>query len=396
VEDTRELLDNIPYAPTKGQFKIYLIDEVHMLSGHSFNALLKTLEEPPAHVKFLLATTDPQKLPATVLSRCLQFHLTKMTTEQIEQQLTHILLSEKIAFEKNALSLIGESANGSMRDALSLLDQCIAYGNGEIKKTDIQSALGLSDHADITALLEAIHLSDANRTLLLTQQWASIGAHFGNALSEVLTQLYQLSVMQSLDKSPFPNISPALTKLAQMISREDVQLYYQIALTGQRDLPLAPTAQIGFEMIVLRMIAFKPTEKKSSAPEIKSSQKKDLESSSWNEILNELSLSGPALALAQHCALVEKHENELQFKLEPKYAALASARLQQRIQDAVNSYLGRSMKLTIKAESHQHETPAELMVKQNEEKKATAKKAIAADAAVQRIVKTFDATVIDN
>ncbi|EKD77990.1 MAG: hypothetical protein ACD_42C00093G0001, partial [uncultured bacterium] len=150
VEDTRELLDNIPYAPTAGRFKVYLIDEVHMLSGHSFNALLKTLEEPPAHVKFLLATTDPQKLPATVLSRCLQFHLSKMTVDQIEKQLAFILTSEKIKFESDALRLIAESSNGSMRDSLSLLDQCIAYGNGQIKTAETQTMLGLSNQADIT------------------------------------------------------------------------------------------------------------------------------------------------------------------------------------------------------------------------------------------------------
>ena len=207
VEDTRELLDNIPYAPTKGKFKVYLIDEVHMLSGHSFNALLKTLEEPPSHVKFLLATTDPQKLPATVLSRCLQFHLSKMTPEQIDEQLTHILQSEKIKFEQDALALISESANGSMRDALSLLDQCIAYGNGEIKKFETQSMLGLSDQAEVTALIKAIHASDAETALSLTKKWASTGAHFTNCLSEMLTQLYQLTVMQALEKSPFHNTS---------------------------------------------------------------------------------------------------------------------------------------------------------------------------------------------
>lgn len=401
VEDTRELLDNIPYAPTKGKFKVYLIDEVHMLSGHSFNALLKTLEEPPSHVKFLLATTDPQKLPATVLSRCLQFHLSKMTPEQIDEQLTHILQSEKIKFEHDALPLISESANGSMRDALSLLDQCIAYGNGEIKKFETQAMLGLSDQVEVTALIKAIHASDAETALSLTKKWASIGAHFANCLSEMLTQLYQLTVMQSLEKSPFHNASAELKNLATMLSREDVQLYYQIALIGQRDLSLAPTAQIGFEMIVLRMIAFHPGTNRAEKKTVTQSEKsvkqveKQEKSPNWNEILPSLGLMGPTLALAQHCALHTLTQNELQLILRPKYAALSNARQQQRIQDAMTTYAGHPVKVTIRIVENQIETPAEVMVKRAEEKKESAKKAIASDAAVQRIVKTFDATVID-
>src|SRR3989338_4777239 len=187
VEDTRELLDNIPYAPTKGQYKVYLIDEVHMLSGHSFNALLKTLEEPPAHVKFLLATTDPQKLPATVLSRCLQFHLSKMTIDQIEKQLQFILNAEKIKFENDALNLIATSSNGSMRDSLSLLDQCIAYGNGKISTAETRAMLGLSNKAEITALLKAIHARDADAALSLTKSWEKNGVNFARCLSELLT-----------------------------------------------------------------------------------------------------------------------------------------------------------------------------------------------------------------
>lgn len=398
VEDTRELLDNIPYAPTKGKFKVYLIDEVHMLSGHSFNALLKTLEEPPAHVKFLLATTDPQKLPATVLSRCLQFHLAKMTPEQIDEQLAHILKAEKIKFEQDALALISESANGSMRDALSLLDQCIAYGNGEIKKSETQAMLGLSNQAEITALIKAIHLSDAETVLSLTKKWASIGAHFANCLSEMLTQLYQLTVIQALEKSPFHNTSAELKNLAAMISREDVQLYYQIALMGKQDLPLAPTAQIGFEMVALRMIAFHPgvknTEKKTVV-KVEKTTKTPEKSSNWDEILNSLGLTGPTLALAQHCALRTLTQNELQLVLHPKYAALSNPRQLQRIQDAMTAYAGGPVKVNIRVEENQLETPADIALTRSAEKKESTKRAIASDAAVQRIVKTFDATVID-
>lgn len=256
VEDTRELLDNIPYAPTKGKYKIYLIDEVHMLSNHSFNALLKTLEEPPEHVKFLLATTDPQKLPVTVLSRCLQFHLSKLSQEQIEQQLSSILTAEHITFEQSALSYIAESANGSMRDALSLLDQCIAYGNGQVNATETQQLLGLTNNADILNLLKAIHLQDAKMALSLTASWANQGVNFSRCLSSLLTQLYRISIIQTLDIGS----NSALKDIVSSISREDIQLYYQIALIGQRDLPLAPTPHIGFEMIMMRMMAFIPTQ----------------------------------------------------------------------------------------------------------------------------------------
>src|SRR3989338_4162953 len=183
VEDTRELLNNIPYAPTKGKFKVYLIDEVHMLSGHSFNALLKTLEEPPSHVKFLLATTDPQKLPVTVLSRCLQFHLRPMPLEKIANHLADILHQEGVSFEVDALTFIAESANGSMRDSLSLLDQCVAYGNGQVKKSETQAMLGLSDHADEFELLKSIYKNDAQSALTLTQKWAKNGIHFSRCLS---------------------------------------------------------------------------------------------------------------------------------------------------------------------------------------------------------------------
>lgn len=201
VEDTRELLDNIPYSPTKGKFKVYLIDEVHMLSTHSFNALLKTLEEPPEHVKFLLATTDPQKLPATVLSRCLQFHLSKMIPDQIEKQLAFILESEKIAFENAALTLISMSSNGSMRDSLSLLDQCIAYGNGKITAAETQRLLGLSDQTEITALLKAIHEIDAQTALSLTKNGLTMAFIFHAAYPNCLPSSIK-SLFYNFQKTP--------------------------------------------------------------------------------------------------------------------------------------------------------------------------------------------------
>ncbi|OGT43757.1 MAG: DNA polymerase III, subunit gamma and tau [Gammaproteobacteria bacterium RIFCSPHIGHO2_12_FULL_40_19] len=416
VEDTRELLDNIPYAPLKGRFKVYLIDEVHMLSGHSFNALLKTLEEPPSHVKFLLATTDPQKLPATVLSRCLQFHLAKMMPEQIETQLAFILESEKIAFEKDALPFISYSANGSMRDALSLLDQCIAYGNGKITASETQKMLGLSDQIEMVALLKAIHANNAEGALTLTKNWAEKGVNFTRCLSELLTQLYQIAVLQSIPQATLQISNPELKNCAREMSREAVQLHYQIALIGQRDLPLAPTAQIGFEMIVLRMMAFIPEKtaehvsevsaeagtrsahNKPTATPLKTSAPTTPQNSStdWNTVLQQLKLTGPTLALANHCGMRELTNDALHLTLQPKYSALLNARQQQRIQDAITLHMNRPVKVTISIADNKTETPADLAVRTQEAHKQSAKKAISADQTLQRIVKTFDATVIED
>ncbi|MCX7120525.1 MAG: DNA polymerase III subunit gamma/tau [Gammaproteobacteria bacterium] len=408
VEDTRELLDNIPYAPTKGKFKIYLIDEVHMLSTHSFNALLKTLEEPPEHVKFLLATTDPQKLPATVLSRCLQFHLSKMIPEQIEKQLAHILVSEKIDFEAGALALISTSSNGSMRDSLSLLDQCIAYGNGKITTTETQSLLGLSDQTEITTLLKAIHENNAQAALSLTQKWADNGIHFSRCLSELLTQLYQITVLQFTEGAVFNAANPELKNMARALSPEDAQLYYQIALIGQRDLPLAPTAQIGFEMIVMRIMAFTITETKAQTKPLTSTHahvstatttvKNDV-ATSWNTLLSELKLAGPTLALAQHCNLRELKNGVLQLSIQPKYSALLNTKHQERIEEAFAANKGEKIKVTITIEKNKEnmmDTPADMAVRAHEADKQSAKIAISADPSIHRIVTTFDAKLLED
>lgn len=393
VEDTRELLDHIPYAPTKGKYKIYLIDEVHMLSGHSFNALLKTLEEPPEHVKFLLATTDPQKLPATVLSRCLQFHLTKLSQTQIEKQLSAVLSAEKIHFENDALFCIAESANGSLRDALSLLDQCIAYGNGQIKTTEVRTMLGLTSRAEILELLKAIHAHDAKKALALTATWTTNGINFLQNLSDLLTNLYQISILQILDTTQHSE----LKNIANAISREDIQLYYQIALIGQRDLPLAPTAQIGFEMTVMRMMAFTPNHANvntsASTPTPCNTVKQNTD---WSALIAELQLSGPTLAFAQHCSLRSLTDNILHLTIQPKYVALLNVRHQERIQDAFIQKRSQVIKVKITVEEITAETPAERITRLQEAQKTSAKKEISADHGVQRIVKTFDATLFQD
>jgi DNA polymerase-3 subunit gamma/tau len=260
VEDTRELLDNVQYAPTRGRFKVYLIDEVHMLSGHSFNALLKTLEEPPPHVKFLLATTDPQKLPVTILSRCLQFALKAMSPERVVGHLKHVLEQEMVGFEERALWELGRGASGSMRDALSLTDQAIAFGNGKLTEAEVRSMLGSIDRDLVFRVLEALNTGDARAILGVVADLAEQSVDFAGALGELISTLHRLAVAQHLPDAIDNALGDQerLRALAGSISSEDVQLYYQIGLHGRRDLPLAADPRSGFEMTLLRMLSFRP------------------------------------------------------------------------------------------------------------------------------------------
>jgi len=253
VDDTRELLDNVQYAPTNGRFKVYLIDEVHMLSTASFNALLKTLEEPPPRVKFLLATTDPQKLPVTVLSRCLQFNLKALSLEQISNYLEHILNLEQISFEPAALQLLAKAGAGSMRDALSLSDQAIAFGGGKLLTKDVISMLGSIDNTYVLALLQALINGDAKDMLAKVTELEAQGADFMAVLNELLALLHQIALAQLIATN-----DAAIMQLAKTVNVKDIQFYYQMGLIGKRDLPLAHNAKAGFEMLLLRMLAFRP------------------------------------------------------------------------------------------------------------------------------------------
>lgn len=261
VEDTRELLDNVPYAPTQGRFKVYLIDEVHMLSTHSFNALLKTLEEPPEHVKFLFATTDPQKLPITVISRCLQFTLRPLQVDEITSHLTDILAKEQIVAEQDAIWQIAESAQGSLRDAMSLTDQAIAYGQGEIHHQDVKDMLGLIDRTIIYDLILAIHQNQQQRVSQLLLQFRQQALDVSLVLDQLISTLHELAIMQylpDLNLKYSAEINQKIQQLAGLISAQDLQLYYQIACKGRADLQIAVTQEQGFEMCVLRLLAFRP------------------------------------------------------------------------------------------------------------------------------------------
>ncbi|WP_122583511.1 DNA polymerase III subunit gamma/tau [Pseudomonas viridiflava] len=266
VEDTRELLDNVQYAPSRGRFKVYLIDEVHMLSSHSFNALLKTLEEPPPYVKFILATTDPQKLPATILSRCLQFSLKNMTPERVVEHLTHVLGVENVPFEDDALWLLGRAADGSMRDAMSLTDQAIAFGEGKVMATDVRAMLGTLDHGQVFDVLTALLEGDARGVLEAVRHLAEQGPDWNGVLSEILNVLHRVAIAQALPEGVDNGHGDRdrVLALAQALPAEDVQFYYQMGLIGRRDLPLAPDPRGGFEMVLLRMLAFRPADSENA------------------------------------------------------------------------------------------------------------------------------------
>ena len=282
VDDMRDLLDNVQYAPSRGRFKIYLIDEIHMLSKSSFAALLKTLEEPPPHVKFLFATTDPQKLPITVLSRCLQFNLKNLSAERITEHLKYVLGEEKVPFEEAGLWSLGRAADGSMRDALSLTDQAVGHGGGSITESDVISMLGTIERHFVVDICIAMASQNGEKLLSSVGQMAEHSPDYDAALGDVLSIWHQVAILQTVPEALDRGIShfDELANLAETVSREDVQLFYQICLLGRKDLPLAPEQRAGFEMVMLRAMAFRPAENgrpvplKSPPPEVEQSAKK--------------------------------------------------------------------------------------------------------------------------
>lgn len=282
VDDMRDLLDNVQYAPSRGRFKIYLIDEIHMLSKSSFAALLKTLEEPPPHVKFLFATTDPQKLPITVLSRCLQFNLKNLSAERITEHLKYVLGEEKVPFEEAGLWSLGRAADGSMRDALSLTDQAVGHGGGSITESDVISMLGTIERHFVVDICIAMASQNGEKLLSSVGQMAEHSPDYDAALGDVLSIWHQVAILQTVPEALDRGIShfDELANLAETVSREDVQLFYQICLLGRKDLPLAPEQRAGFEMVMLRAMAFRPAENgrpvplKSPPPEAEQPAKK--------------------------------------------------------------------------------------------------------------------------
>lgn len=414
VEDTRELLDNVQYAPTRGRYKVYLIDEVHMLSGHSFNALLKTLEEPPPHVKFLLATTDPQRLPVTVLSRCLQFNLKNLPPEQITAQLETVLQQENIAYESAAIKHLARAANGSMRDALSLLDQAIAFSNGKVNTADVSAMLGSIEQTHIFALVTALISNNAKEILAIIHQLAEQAAEFAQVLEDFIAVLHRIALAQIVPDAPDED-QTIITQFAQQISAQDLQLYYQIGLIGRRDLPLAPTARSGFEMVMLRMLAFRPAEiaittkpspvgvglvpTQTSVPQTRHPQGAPVQTvnnqatTDWASIVSQLNLTGFAQALAMNCSLQEMTDNQINLLLDPSHSAMRNPKQEARLAEALCTYFGKPMTVQINMSTTDLATPSRINQQQQSEQLQAATQALTQDANVQAILKTFDATI---
>ncbi len=426
VEDTRDLLDNAQYAPNQGKYKVYLIDEVHMLSGHSFNALLKTLEEPPPHVKFLLATTDPQKIPVTVLSRCLQFNLKRLLPEQIDQQMSFILGEEKLVYEADALKLLARSADGSMRDGLSLLDQAIAFGDGEVRMETVTNMLGTVAQQPVDDILLALVEGDAAGVLQKIADISALTPDFSEVLQQILRVLHRVALAQVIPgftDSQFE--SGSIKQLAESLFVEDVQLFYQIALLGQRDLELAPDPRSGFEMVMLRMLAFKPDNKSIEADlpsvvrnkpipvntnkyqqldslgkvaEVQENRsgikKNNSEVGEWAEIVVSMKVGGMTRELANNCVLDSMDDKACYLILTSGHSQLISSRAQDKLQQALQKYCGKPIKLHIKAEETSNVTPAQQITKKQEDKQQNAVDSINADEGVQALKDNFEARVM--
>ncbi len=390
VEQTRDLLENVAYAPTRGRFKIYLIDEVHMLSTHSFNALLKTLEEPPEHVKFLLATTDPDRLPMTVLSRCLHFHLKNMPVATISTQLAHILTHEKITFEAPALDLISQAAEGSMRDALSILDQAIAYGAGTVNTIMVRELLGHINPEAVLRLLQALQQQQGDVLLVTLQELVTVGAEPQVILDELIQTFHKIAVMQLVPE----RLDVTLQTFAQHFSPQDVQLFYQIAVNGRRDLPWMANPRLGLEMILLRMLAFAPV-LPAALTRVESKEVENKGGDNWAHIAPQLNLTGLAMALASHCVLKSMDEHQVQLALAPQHAPLLNHSSTQRLQEALSAYLTRKVSVKISLEETGIETPALQKAQQQQQAKQAAEHDIKTDPHVQAMMERLGASIVE-
>ncbi|WP_458068915.1 DNA polymerase III subunit gamma/tau [Rhodanobacter sp. BL-MT-08] len=457
VDDVREVIENAQYAPSRGRFKVYLVDEVHMLSRNAFNALLKTLEEPPPHVKFLLATTDPQKLPVTVLSRCLKFNLKRLLPEQISGQMRHILGAENIAYDDSAIGELARAADGSLRDGLSLLDQAIAYGGGALHADDVRTMLGSVARGQVLGVLEALAAGDGERLLAECTQIASYSPDFGGVLDDLASVLHRLQLIQLI-----PGYKPeegsdddsALVSLAERMTPEDVQLYYQIATSGRRDLSIAPDARTGFEMAMLRMLAFRPDDggtpaaraerpaaaapssavapqrAAASAPPTRSApvtqQQAEVRSAPpvaraepapapapapvaaapiatdshglphWDSLIERANLRGPFGLLAQNALLRERDGNTLVLALQPAHMSLAVEPMVSQMEERIGQALGERIRLRFVSITADviAETPAARAAQARDTAQSEAEQSIEGDPLVQSLKREFGARVV--
>jgi len=433
VDDTRELLENAQYMPTRGRYKVYLIDEVHMLSMASFNALLKTLEEPPEHVKFLLATTDPKKVPVTVLSRCLQFQLKNLSAQMIADYLVQVLADENIEYEQAGVEILAKSAQGSMRDALSLTDQTIAYGQGKLMHADVVGMLGVVGHDEVTALLEAIAEGSASKAMDISAQLAERNNDFADVLRELLEALHKMAVDQAVNGAD------------SLFDAEEVQLYYQIVLVGLRDIEIAPDPRSGFEMTLLRMLAFAPKPDSSVPPRLRETpadgkeegaeaprsvdtdndapvagSESALESTpsastaetsvasiesvqaapegfvadaqlltQWYEWVEQINVTGVAKMIAEHAVLKSLQLPSVEIVLSDQHDTLLNEAQRSALGRALAELLGEQVELVVSTAPIASETPNERKARLQQERQSDAEAALQQDSTVQSLLSEF-------
>jgi DNA polymerase-3 subunit gamma/tau len=399
VDDTRELLDNVQYAPTRSRHKIYLIDEVHMLSTSSFNALLKTLEEPPPHVKFLLATTEPRKLPATVLSRCLQFNLKRLPVALIGARLQHILRAEQIEFDAAAVQLLSQAGDGSLRDALSLLDQLLAYGNGKALEADARAMLGTVGRDQIAQLARLLASGDAAALMAYAQGLDERASDYAQLLEQLAALLERVALKQIVRDYEGDELHPVeeLTELAAAIPAEDVQLFYQTAIIGRRDLALAPDARTGFRMTLIRMLAFRPGAAAVPAaprPGGTAVSAPPAEGADWASVLAALDLQGAPRQLAANCVLVGREGATVRLALDPRSAPWRTRAQEDKLAQALSRYYGSNVRVEIDVRESEQDTPARQIERAQAERRAQARDQLEADPTVEALKQRFGATVL--
>jgi DNA polymerase III subunit gamma/tau len=437
IDNVRELIDNAQYSPSRGRHKVYLIDEVHMLSKAAFNALLKTLEEPPEHVKFLLATTDPQKLPITVLSRCIKFNLKRLTVEQIVGQMRFILDAEKVSFDDEAIDVLARAADGSLRDGLSLLDQAIAHGGGSLGAADVHAMLGTVERARVRVLLDALVAHDVPALFAEIERIAEFAPDFGQVLDELAGLLHRIQLGQLVADASAGD-EPGLGDLLARIDPREVQLYYQIAVTARRDLPLAPTQRTGFEMALLRMLAFapaaaggepqrkpgsaasapvrsmpgtdpassQPASRRDPPPSPRPNEKPagkvgeppldagPLHIDDWPRLLESAELGGPVGQLALHAVLLGVEGNVLRLGMKAAHEHFASPPLLELLGHRLGTALGQPVRVRIERVTDSAESPADSRARASAVKRQEAHDGLHADPAVQSLIDTFGARII--
>lgn len=409
VDEMRQLLDTAQYAPTRGRFKVYVIDEVHMLSSSAFNAMLKTLEEPPEHLKFILATTDPQKIPVTVLSRCLQFNLKQMPPAAIAEHLQHLLEAEKIACEPEALPLIARAAAGSMRDALSLLDQAIAHGAGSIAAGNVRDMLGAVDTSYLLRLLEAVAARDGAQLMAIADEMQSRSLSFDAALQDLAGLLLKLAMAHAVPEALEAGLPERdrLLGLAGRFDPENVQLCYQIALQGREDLPLAPDEHAGFVMTLLRMLAFRPEGAESAVaqasnsaappprhPAGNSATRAQPFGGDWPDLVRRLQVTGAARELARNSAVARHADGVIELVVPKSMAHLAERNYQEKLKAALEQHFGRPIVLKVTPGEATAATAAAIEAEDREARRADAARAVQGDRFVKDLVDMFDAKVV--